>query len=216
MTWGFEDAVMHHSAASGADKLLLLCVAKHETEEYGAFPSVPTLARYVNTGERAVQRTLIRLVAAGELTAQERPGRTTIYRTTAKCPPNCGGAPLHKDRETGKKVYAPTPVVGDGGVVHDGTSSATSNPRRARRTNMEVNTKIPLTPTSGGTSRPHCPRHRRCRADCAECQLLANPPREVAPWCGKCDSPETRMVLDDDRRPISRCPACHPSSYGNL
>lgn len=31
-------------------------------------------------------------------------------------------------------------------------------------------------------------------------------------WCGACDSPGYRFVVDDDGRNPRRCPACHPAS----
>lgn len=35
---------------------------------------------------------------------------------------------------------------------------------------------------------------------------------EPLAWCGQCDDPRSRLVVDENRDPIGRCPTCHPRS----
>jgi hypothetical protein len=99
-------SVLHHSQASGTDKLVLLCIANHEGEG-GAWPSVDTLARYCNCSERSVQRSVQRLVKMGELRvtlhaggngdtrADRRPNR---YDVLVGCPDGCDRSTNHRLR----------------------------------------------------------------------------------------------------------------------
>jgi hypothetical protein len=62
-------AVWEHSKAKGRARTTLLAIADHQGE-IGAWPSIKTLARMVNTSERSVQRDIQELVALGELTVE--------------------------------------------------------------------------------------------------------------------------------------------------
>ncbi len=31
-------------------------------------------------------------------------------------------------------------------------------------------------------------------------------------WCGQCEAPGSRFIVDDDARPLHRCPRCHPAN----
>lgn len=57
---------------------------------------------------------------------------------------------------------------------------------------------------------------RSARAWIQPWELLPAPPDVVdlnhVEWCGRCDSPGYRFVVDDDGRPLERCPLCHPAS----
>lgn len=106
--------VLHHSKASGTDKLVLLGIANHDGDG-GAWPSVATLARYANCTERTVQRTLSKLVDHGELHVDVQAGgrrrmkdyeRPNCYRVLVRCPPGCDGTSRHK-------VTFPQPVPVD-------------------------------------------------------------------------------------------------------
>jgi len=57
-----------------------------------AWPSVATIAEVCKIGERVVRRSLRSLVKLGHVTAQPRPGRTTLYRPAA-CQKPSGGTP---------------------------------------------------------------------------------------------------------------------------
>lgn len=95
--------VLHHSAASGSDKLVLLGIANHDGDG-GAWPSVGTLARYANCSERAVRYSLKRLVASGELEVERQAGgnastrpdrKPNRYRVRVECPVECAGGTQH-------------------------------------------------------------------------------------------------------------------------
>ena len=62
-------AVWEHSRSKGRARTTLLAIADHQGE-IGAWPSIKTLARMVNTSERSIQRDISELVALGELTVE--------------------------------------------------------------------------------------------------------------------------------------------------
>jgi len=62
-------AVWQHSRSDGRARLVLLAIADHQGE-IGAWPSISTLARMVNSSERSVQRDIQYLQSIGELTVE--------------------------------------------------------------------------------------------------------------------------------------------------
>lgn len=60
------NAVWKHSRSEGRARLVLLAIADHQGE-IGAWPSIQTLARMVNSSERSVQRDIVYLQDIGEL-----------------------------------------------------------------------------------------------------------------------------------------------------
>ena len=60
------NAVWQHSKADGRARLVLLAIADHQGE-IGAWPSISTLAKMVNSSERSVQRDIQHLQSIGEL-----------------------------------------------------------------------------------------------------------------------------------------------------
>lgn len=102
-------AVLHHSKASGTDKVVLIGIANHEGDG-GSWPAVATLAKYAQCSERAVRYALKRLVETGELTVSLQAGgnentradrRPNLYRVTVSCPADCAGGSNHKQRGEG-------------------------------------------------------------------------------------------------------------------
>lgn len=98
--------VLHHSAASGTDKLVLLGIANHDGDG-GAWPAVATLAKYANVSERSVQRSLTALVERGEVRVIYRDGgtrstredrRPNRYEILVCCPESCDRTTQHKTR----------------------------------------------------------------------------------------------------------------------
>lgn len=93
--------VLNHSKAKGSQKLVLLGIANHHSDE-GAWPAVATLARYANLTERRVQQMIRELAAMGELQIDEQGGggnrryKTNRYWILATCPENCTGFPKHQ------------------------------------------------------------------------------------------------------------------------
>jgi hypothetical protein len=95
--------VLHHSSMKGADKLILVGIANHDGDG-GSWPSVQTLAYYANVEPRSVQRSIDKLIQAGEITAERNGGgsaktadhmRPNLYEVVLKCPPNCDGSKRH-------------------------------------------------------------------------------------------------------------------------
>ncbi len=62
-------AVWQHSRSDGRARLVLLAIADHQGE-IGAWPSIATLARMVNSSERSIQRDIQYLQSIGELTVE--------------------------------------------------------------------------------------------------------------------------------------------------
>ena len=77
MSIAVMNAVWEHSRADGRARLVLLAIADHQGE-IGAWPSIATLARMVNSSERSVQRDIQYLQDIGELKVefQNAPTRT--------------------------------------------------------------------------------------------------------------------------------------------
>jgi hypothetical protein len=97
--------VLHHSQATGTDKLVLLGVANHAGDG-GAWPTA---------SERTVQRSIQRLVKMRELTVQRQAGgthdmaswqRPNRYEVTVKCPDTCDGTTQHRSHRRTPTVPA--------------------------------------------------------------------------------------------------------------
>lgn len=96
--------VLHHSAASGTDKLVLVGIANHDGDG-GAWPAVSTLARYANVDPRSVKRSLQKLIDLGEVAREIQGGgtrnmsdytRPNRYEILVKCPPDCDRTTAHR------------------------------------------------------------------------------------------------------------------------
>jgi hypothetical protein len=130
-------ACLHHSKASGTDKLVLIGIANHEGDG-GAWPSVATLARYANCTERNVQRSLSSLVQLGEIEVVRQAGgnegtrtdrRPNLYRVLVRCPQLCDGSTKHKTRGDATVTPQPNGVTstvprGDAGVINGVTPTS--------------------------------------------------------------------------------------------
>jgi hypothetical protein len=82
MSW-----VLDHSKSRLASRLVLLAIANHSNESgQNAWPQVSTIAREAHVGERQVQRSLVELVALGELFVwlQVGPRRSNVYQVLMK------------------------------------------------------------------------------------------------------------------------------------
>lgn len=122
-------ACLHHSKASGTDKVVLLGIANHDGDG-GAYPSIATLAKYARVSERAVQNSVNKLISMGEVRRfinaggsantprDQRPNR---YEILVRCPADCDGSTKHKLR--GEVSYQET-ERGEVGYA-DGVKSAT-------------------------------------------------------------------------------------------
>lgn len=118
--------VLHHSAATGTDKLVLVGIANHMGDG-GSYPSLATLAKYANVSVRSVQRSIDRLEELGEISvklhggggrdtrADRRPNRYTLLLA---CPQGCRGGPQHASDDP--MEHAPDPRTSQGKT--DGTT----------------------------------------------------------------------------------------------
>jgi hypothetical protein len=115
--------VLHHSEASGTDKVVLLGIANHDND-HGAWPKVSTLAKYARCSERAVQYAVQRLIASGELRVLQQEGgtkrtrggyETNVYEILVRCPEECDGTLQHRMR--GETGFTPRPVRGETGFT---------------------------------------------------------------------------------------------------
>jgi AraC-like DNA-binding protein len=112
-------AVLHHSRATGTDKLVLVGIANHAGDG-GAWPTIETLARYANATERTVQRSVQRLAKSGELAIYPQQGgrhdlpawrRPNRYDVLVSCPRECDRTVNHRCRP---KPQAPADLWIDG------------------------------------------------------------------------------------------------------
>lgn len=161
--------VLHHSRAKGTDKLILLGIANHDGDG-GAWPTVATLARYANLEHRAVQSSIRRLVASGELVVAVQAGGTSDcpewqrpnrYEVLVACPATCDRTKNHKLADLPKAPAAlwmdplsPTTP----GVAHDTPPMSSTTPPRVSPTTPKPSIQ-PDTPTVVSTvtgSGPSC------------------------------------------------------------
>jgi len=70
------NAVWRHSKSKGRARLVLLSIADHQGE-IGAWPSIETLAKMVNSSPRSVQRDIQELINLGELQVDFRSAPTS-------------------------------------------------------------------------------------------------------------------------------------------
>lgn len=98
------NAVLHHSKATGTDKLVLIGIAWHIGPDVddGCWPRISKLAKYANTTERSVQRSINKLIALGEVERHIQGGlsrvdkRPNCFYLLVSCPQSCSGFPQHK------------------------------------------------------------------------------------------------------------------------
>ena len=120
--------VLHHSKASGTDKLVLLGIANHYGDG-GAWPAIATLAKYANVTERTVQRSLQALCRLGEIQIEYRDGggtRRGPYATNrfwlhVSCPDECDRSTNHRTEVTATSPLA-TEVTSTSGLEVTHTS----------------------------------------------------------------------------------------------
>jgi len=143
--------VLHHSQATGTDKLILIGIANHDGDG-GAWPAVATLARYANVEPRTVKKSLQKLIDAGELSREIQGGGTRAmpdysrpnrYEILVTCPAGC-------DRSTAHRVSYRTPGVPQDtppGVPHVTPRVSHTSPKPSL--NHPINSeKLPVASTS--------------------------------------------------------------------
>lgn len=118
--------VLHHSAAAGTPKVVLLGIANHDGDG-GAHPAVKTLAKYANVDERSVQRALGVLVDLGEVRVVKRwtydasgtkRTLTNQYEILVRCPTECDRSFQHRLVSAGQQQQTtPTSPPGDAHVT---------------------------------------------------------------------------------------------------
>lgn len=97
-------SVLHHSKATGTEKVILMAIAWHMSETWseGAWPSIERLAEYANVSPRTVIRSLAKLEEMNELDVDRHNGRsyggpkTNRYWVLVECPETCQGDSWHR------------------------------------------------------------------------------------------------------------------------
>lgn len=177
--------VLHHSKASGSEKLVLLGIANHDGDG-GAWPSVATLARYANVEPRAVKKLITKLVERGEITKDMNAGgmrnmpdytRPNLYHIKVVCPPECDRSAQHRiDRKHPVSHRTPgVPQDTPPGVPQDTppVSHRTPKPSLNHPSNSDESSFVSTSPRASGGN---------CWA-CGE-----NPTRGKARYCTGCSS----------------------------
>jgi hypothetical protein len=140
-------ACLHHSRASGSDKLVLLGIANHDGDG-GAWPSVTTLAKYANISERSVQTCIQKLINMGEIVCHVNKGgnaetrgdrRPNRYEILVRCPNQCDGSTKHRVKQDAERGEAqrtngvkPTTQRGEAGftlTIHEPSLEPSLNTR---------------------------------------------------------------------------------------
>ncbi len=140
-------ACLHHSRASGSDKLVLLGIANHDGDG-GAWPSITTLAKYANISERSVQTCIQKLINMGEIVCHVNKGgnadtrgdrRPNRYEILVRCPKQCDGSTKHRVKQDAERGEAqrtngvkPTTERGEAGftlTIHEPSLEPSLNTR---------------------------------------------------------------------------------------
>lgn len=147
--------VLHHSQASGTDKLVLIGIANHDGDG-GAWPAVSTLARYANVDPRSVQRSLQRLIESGEVAREVQGGgtrnmndysRPNRYEILVRCPQGCDRSTAHRvTQASGGDAHVRG--AGDAGVT-GGASQASPKPSLNQPLNSDESSFVSTSPESG-------------------------------------------------------------------
>ena len=88
MSYQAMSRVMDHSRARGADRMVLMAIARHD---YGKalFLERKTLAKEAGVSVSSVKRSLDELTILGELRRTVEQGRANHYEITLDCPKDC-------------------------------------------------------------------------------------------------------------------------------
>ena len=140
-------ACLHHSQATGSDKLVLLGIANHDGDG-GAWPSITTLAKYANISERSVQTCIQKLINMGEIVCHVNKGgnadtrgdrRPNRYDILVRCPKECDGSTKHRVKQDAERGEAqrnngvkPTTQRGEAGftlTIHEPSLEPSLNTR---------------------------------------------------------------------------------------
>lgn len=101
--------VLHHSAASGTAKNVLIGIANHDGDG-GSWPSIASLAKYARVTERNVQVAIRKLVKLGEIEVHLQAGgnrqtdpryRANRYDILLHCPADCDRTKNHRSIHDG-------------------------------------------------------------------------------------------------------------------
>ncbi len=114
--------VLHHSAATGTDLVVMLGIANHDGDG-GSWPSLLTLATYArykgddDARKKSVRKVLRRLEAAGEIRTHIQEGglartpehlRTNRYEVLLQCPADCDRTTNHRTTQTNTPPGVPS------------------------------------------------------------------------------------------------------------
>lgn len=161
--------VLHHSKASGTDKVVLLGIANHDGDG-GSWPSVATLTKYARVARKNVQASLRRLETSGEIRTHLGDGgtpktpdhyRPNRYEVLVRCPAECDGTTQH--RMPGDSGYTPRrpvdnqPVtpggyvgVAGGGYAYVAGGATPTSPKPSLEPSLEPS--LPPTPRDDAAS----------------------------------------------------------------
>lgn len=129
-------AVLHHSAATGTAKLVLIGIANHDGDG-GSWPSLATLAKYANVDPRNVRAAITRLVELGEVEVDQQGGgthrtadhlRPNLYRVLVRCPADCDGTTQHRPRQGGMPASGGDVSIRGGGMPASGGGGMPASP----------------------------------------------------------------------------------------
>jgi hypothetical protein len=165
-------ACLHHSQATGSDKLVLLGIANHDGDG-GAWPSITTLAKYANISERSVQTCIQKLINMGEIVCHVNKGgnadtrgdrRPNRYDILVRCPKECDGSTKHRvkpDAERGEAQrndgVKPTTQRGEAGftlTIHEPSLEPSLNTRTYGDENHQACNLLADLIEANGSKRP--------------------------------------------------------------
>lgn len=179
--------VLHHSHATGTDKVVMIGIANHDGDG-GAWPSIATLATYARVDPRAVKKAIRRLEAIGEVRRHIQDGgtrhmadyaRPNRYEILVRCPENCDRTSQHrvpkkKDATGGPAGHPVSPEVPRGGYL-EGTPGGVSGGHPNHPSKPPIEQGLGFGGTSPGNS-----------ALCWSCAKPSGHPKKR--YCLQCES----------------------------
>lgn len=214
---------LHHSRAAGTTKLVLVGVANHDGDG-GAWPALPTLAKYSGRSVRQTQSCLRELEELGEIVTHYQAGgtpdtpeheRPNLYEFTLECPASCDRSKHHRlpgDRGYGVKHTSPARVKHTSPpLVMDASPAPVkpASPKPSREPSLEpgIDPPAPLSRSGQG-----CASHEEPVEGCRGCGLNPRALQRAAQRSAAAAARETERARLEAERQARAAVAATPST----
>lgn len=204
-----------------------------KTGSTGCYLSIDALAARLGINRRQVRRNMSELEAAGYIGRQRRGQHPNWYEFRLPAAPRARGGPVAVEPAAQGAPEGPQrpAAAPDAAVYPDPDPRRHESPLDRLQpvlagvaSNASEGAKNPLmhseritsregvhAPSRGGFRSPQRGRVRPPERACTP-PVTGRELEKTRAWCGECVSPEYRWFVDDEERPIRKCPNCHPGT----